>query len=75
MAIDTAAERKSALGQRFGRLPFGRRFAQPIPDGTIDAGDRATLGFVYGGITAVLVIPSICFDLPARPVRFDLRKR
>ena len=53
MAIDTAKKRYSALGQRWGRLPFGRRFAVPLPDGTIDQADRQQLGFVYGGILTV----------------------
>lgn len=51
MAIDTKAKRHSALGQRFARLPFGRRFTQPPPDGTIDQADRQTAGFAYGGIS------------------------
>lgn len=62
MAIDTATKRKSALAQRWSRLPFGRRFIQPTPDGTIDQADRQTLGGIYGGILVgelVIVIPPI----------------
>lgn len=62
MGIDTVAKRQSALGQRWARLPFGRRFSQPIPDGTIDQGDRQTSGFVYGGILAgelIIAIPPL----------------
>lgn len=44
MAIDTATKRNSALIDTFGIL---------IPDGTIDAEDRATLVGQYGGIAAV----------------------
>lgn|SRR3990167_993558 len=50
MAVDTAAKRYSALGSRFARLPWGRRFATPLPDGEIDQGDRQQLGFTYRGI-------------------------
>jgi hypothetical protein len=62
MAIDTATKRKSALGQRWSRLPFGRRFIQPTPDGTIDQADRQTLGGIYGGILVgelIVVVPPI----------------
>ena len=43
MAIDTAAKRLSALN-------FGRGILLPAPDGTIDAGDKATLLNLYSGI-------------------------
>lgn len=43
MAIDTAAKRLSALN-------FGRGILLPAPDGTIDAGDKATLLNLYRGI-------------------------
>lgn len=49
MAIDTAEKRCSAIATR--RLPWFRRFA-PIPDGTVDAGDRQQVAFVYRGILA-----------------------
>jgi len=42
MAIDTAAKRASAIGL----LP-------PLPDGTIDQGDRQQASGLYRGITAV----------------------
>lgn len=42
MAIDTAAKRLSALN-------FGRGILLPAPDGTIDAGDKATLLNLYNG--------------------------
>ena len=54
--MDTATKRHSGLGQRFARLPFGRRFAILRPDGTIDGGDRQTLGFAYGGIDAGVLV-------------------
>lgn len=42
MAIDTAEKRLSALN-------FGRGILLPAPDGTIDAGDKATLLNLYSG--------------------------
>ena len=48
----SAANRYSMLTSRFGRLPFGRRFAVPLPDGTMTQGDRQQLGFAYRGILA-----------------------
>ena len=47
MAIDTAAKRWSMLA-------WGNGGGLPIPDGTIDAGDRATMLDEYSGITAAL---------------------
>lgn len=75
MAIDTATKRRSAVATR--RLPWFRRFL-PAPDGTISAGDRQQLAFVYQGISAgapVITIPSITFDLPPRSFCFDLPPR
>jgi hypothetical protein len=48
--IDTPQKRLSALARR--RLPWLRRFTLPIPDGTIDQGDRQQVAFVYRGILA-----------------------
>jgi hypothetical protein len=50
MAIDTAAKRRNAIATR--RLPWFRRFAVSLPDGSVDAGDRYQLAFVYRGIVA-----------------------
>lgn len=45
MAIDTATKRASALNTFLGALP-------PLPDSTIDQGDRQTLLRCYSGILA-----------------------
>jgi len=50
MAIDTAAKRASASSDG---MPFSTLV---IPDGTIDQGDRQTIGDRYGGILAGNVI-------------------
>lgn len=47
--IDTPAKRCSAIATR--RLPWFRRF-MPLPDATMDQGDRQQLAFVYRGILA-----------------------
>lgn len=47
MAIDTAAKRQSAI---MVLMPF--RLCVPIPDGSIDQGDRQTLALAYSGILA-----------------------
>jgi hypothetical protein len=48
--IDTPQKRLSALARR--RLPWLRRFTLPIPDGTIDQGDRQHILGLYSGIAA-----------------------
>ena len=50
--VDTQLKRMSVLATRYGRLPFGRRFTIPSPDGAIAQGDRQMLGGVYSGIAA-----------------------
>lgn len=45
MAIDTPLKRASALSYRQKHRPLG------IPDGTIDADDRASVKGYYAGIT------------------------
>ena len=44
MAVDS-------LAKRFSMFAFARGPNLPIPDGTIAAADRATLLWLYGGIT------------------------
>jgi hypothetical protein len=44
MAIDTRNKRASVQAYLFGMM-------RPLPDGTIDASDRATLGWEYSGLT------------------------
>lgn len=46
MAVDTAVKRRSVLN---ARLPWLRRHI-PLPDGTIDRGDRQTLLGQYAGV-------------------------
>jgi len=46
MALDSAAKRKAAQGLPFIPTPS-------IPDGTIDADDRANLAGVYGGLLEI----------------------
>ena len=41
MAIDTENKRRSVQGYSIGIMP--------VPDGTIDASDRATLAWLYAG--------------------------
>lgn len=53
MALDTRDKRLSALGRS---LPFLTVY--PIPDGTIDAGDRLQLAWLYRGFA----------DTPPEPV-------
>lgn len=50
MAVDTQVKRQSAIATR--RLPWFRRFAVPVPDSTIDQGDRQTGAFCYAGVLA-----------------------
>lgn len=50
--VDTQLKRMSVLALRYGRLPFGRRFTTPIPDGTISQADRQIIGAMYSGILA-----------------------
>lgn len=45
MAVDTAAKRASALAMTL-----------PIPDGTIDQGDRQHVLWTYGGVLAALLV-------------------
>lgn len=52
MAIDTNEKRASALGTRWARLPFGRRFMGLIPDGLGNQGDRQQMAGDYRGILA-----------------------
>lgn len=47
MAMDTAAKRGSAM---FIRSPWRKRL--PLPDSTIDQGDRQATAFMYSGILA-----------------------
>ena len=75
MAIDTAAKRNSAIATR--RLPWFRRFA-PIPSGTVDAGDRQQLAFVYRGIESdepLVREPSESRGLPYRKTSQQLPVR
>lgn len=44
MAIDTANKRASVQAYLLGNM-------RPVPDGTVSAGDRATLGWVYAGLS------------------------
>ena len=74
--IDTAEKRRSAIATR--RLPWFRRFAIPAPDSTISQADRQTVAFCYGGVlagAAVADTPSLCIDLPWRPMILDLPLR
>lgn len=71
MAIDTQDKRYSALGSRFERLPFGRRFATPLPDGSVDQADRQQLGYAYGGILAIGLVLDLIHS-PADIVRWLL---
>jgi len=48
MAIDTLAKRNSVLSIN--------SYILPIPDGTIDQGDRQTVTRVYGGILATAAV-------------------
>ena len=80
MAIDTRQKRHSCLAQRFGRLPFGRRFLAPIPDGTIDQGDRQHTGVAYAGLAAsspqvgayllgsIVIIPFLSGEVSSHPI-------
>lgn len=52
LAVDSQLKRMSVLAVRYGRLPFGRRFTTPIPDGTLAAADRLIIGASYAGIAA-----------------------
>lgn len=45
-------DRRSVLANRYGRLPFGRRFTLPVPDGAIEAQDRQIISGEYAGIAA-----------------------
>jgi hypothetical protein len=42
MAIDTENKRRSVQAYTFGLI-------RPVPDGTIDANDRATAAWLYSG--------------------------
>ena len=52
MAIDTAAKRRSAAS----RKPI---LKAPIPDGTIDASDRAHIAWLYSGISILRYIAAL----------------
>lgn len=51
MAIDTAAKRASVQAYVLGAM-------RPPPDSTVAAGDRATVAFLYGGLTYGAPAPS-----------------
>ena len=51
MAIDTRARRMSVTG----RKPFHKAI---LPDGTIDASDRAHIAWLYSGISLVVSVVS-----------------
>lgn len=55
MAIDTAAKRRSAAAIK----PIHK--GGIIPDGTIDASDRATIAWLYSGISIVSAIIALTF--------------
>lgn len=68
MAIDTETKRKSILG-------FGSGDLLPKQDGTIDAGDRLTLLWLYSGIAAAAaatIAEGIQFSLPSNNPEFSL---
>ena len=44
MAVDTAAKRASVQAYTFGLM-------RPPPDGTVDVGDRATVTWLYSGLS------------------------
>jgi len=48
MAIDTEDKRRSAMARIYGVIGAG---IAPVPDGTIDASDRAHITGFYRGIT------------------------
>jgi hypothetical protein len=52
LAVDTRLKRMSVLAQRYGRLPFGRRFTTPHPDGSFVQADRQIIGAMYAGVAA-----------------------
>lgn len=61
MAIDTRDKRASTVNLL---LPFGR--VAPVPDGTLDAGDRQQVSGLYRGIAAGEPVISIEIgDAPA----------
>lgn len=58
LAIDTKAKRASVQAYLFGLM-------RPPPDGAVGAADRATVGWLYAGLTyaatvARLLNPMIC---------------
>jgi hypothetical protein len=63
MAIDTENKRRSVQGYSIGIMP--------VPDGTIGAGDRANLAWLYAGITYD-VVAALIGVLPHLHTRFHL---
>jgi len=59
--LDTASKRISSVGIMLVSI-----LAVPLPDATIDAGDRADIAWSYSGIAAVGVVadPIICLLEP-----------
>lgn len=77
--LTTVSKRASSQSSRWGRLPFGRRFTQPIPDSTIDQGDRQQAAFAYSGIAAASLDASVIAMVSvlvraARGGRFDFER-
>lgn len=58
--IDTPSKRRSSLAKR--RLPWLRRFTLPIPDATVDQGDRQHLVGVYSGVLAGEAVPEVTYS-------------
>lgn len=52
MAIDTENKRRSVQAYWLG-------LARPVPDGTVDAADRATSAWFYSGITYANPSPAV----------------
>ena len=63
MAIDTALKRASALSFRPRHRPLG------IPDGTVDAADRAMVKGLYAGLTYVSIAASAFINIAQKIAR------
>ena len=63
MAIDSAYKRWGATATR--RMPWFRRFAQPLADGTIGTTDRKQVALVYPVTMSGTDVRQISLDLEA----------
>ena len=52
--MNTATKRASAI---YAGSPW--RTVLPVPDGTIGAGDRQAVAYLYAGITSAVVVPVV----------------